>query len=664
MSSQSAHSFLSSLLTLRNRHFLGLDLIFLSICPLLALLLRLDGLVEQPESWSLLSNYAGALGGYIALGLVIRLAVFARMGLYQRYWRYASIEELDRIALAVLLSTLLLFLLVLLARTFTDFAVGTLPRSVVLIDGLLVLSTVGGTRFSIRLAARWQQNKANGPVRRVLVMGAGDAGAMIVREMRRSPNLGFEPIGFVDDDLSKQQMHIYDVPVLGSRNTIPSIVREYKIHQVIIAMPTATGSTIREIVRICDQSGVQARIMPGLGELLGGRVTLKQVRDVRIEDLLRRESVQTDVQAVAGLLQGKRVLVTGGGGSIGSELCRQIWRCNPAQLIILGHGENSIFDIHNELRQSEPGTVTEPSQANDPQIVPVIADIRFAERVLQVFEACRPEVVFHAAAHKHVPLMEMNPMEAVTNNVRGTANVVSAALSVGVEHFVMISTDKAVNPTSIMGVSKRCAEMIVHRAARASGKAYVAVRFGNVLGSRGSVVLTFQQQIAAGGPVTVTHPEMRRFFMTIPEAVQLVLQAAVLGKGGEVFVLDMGEPVRIADLAKDLIELSGLRVGDDIEIVYSGMRPGEKLYEELFIPGERYERTRHAKIFLAANAGAFVPDRLDEELSALYQAANQIDEIAIVDAFRRLVPEFQPVGRTVVGSGRDVDSVEPLVMVG
>ena len=391
--------------------------------------------------------------------------------------------------------------------------------------------------------------------------------------------------------------------------------------------------------------------------------------------MLRREPVQTDVEAVAGLLRGKRVLVTGSGGSIGSELCRQIWRCHPAELILLGHGENSVFDIHNELRGMEPGTgrlmpqeiFPQSSVANgdihpplqslipnlqSPILTPLIADIRFADRVHQIFRDYQPEIVFHAAAHKHVPLMEMNPAEAVTNNVQGTENVVSAALAVDVEHFVMISTDKAVNPTSIMGVSKRCAEMIVHRAAKASGRAYVAVRFGNVLGSRGSVVLTFQRQIAAGGPVTVTHPEMKRFFMTIHEAVQLVLQAAVLGSGGEVFVLDMGQPVRIADLARDLIELSGLRVGEDVDIVYSGMRPGEKLYEELFIPGEEYKRTRHEKIFLATNAGQLSPADLPAKLDTLYVAATQGNEKDILIAFQQLVTEFHPVGRSVVGNGR------------
>ncbi len=652
------HRLINRLLALRNRHFLGLDLLLLVCSPWLAFAVRTDGLSSQPAGWDSLPQFTVGLIAYTALALVVRLVIFYRFGLYRRYWRYASIEELDQIAWAVFLSSAILVALVLLSRlpavAATGFPLWNFPRSVVLIDGLLVLLLVGGGRFSVRLATRRQPSLQGKPARRVLIVGAGDAGAMVVRELRKNGALGLEPVGFIDDDPVKQHVHIHDVPVLGNRNDIVEMVREYKISQVIIAMPTATGATIRDIVRICDQAGVRAQIVPGLGELLDGRASISNLRDVRIEDLLRREPVQTDVEAVAGLLRGKRVLVTGGGGSIGSELCRQIWRCNPAQLILLGHGENSIFDIHNELLGEEPGAANSLALEDGPRLTAVIADVRFEERIRQVFEQHRPQIVFHAAAHKHVPLMEMNPVEAITNNVQGTDNVVAAALAVGVGHFVMISTDKAVNPTSIMGVSKRSAELLVHRAAKVSGNAFVAVRFGNVLGSRGSVVLTFQRQIAAGGPVTVTHPEMTRFFMTIPEAVQLVLQSSVMGSGGEVFVLDMGQPVRIADLARDLIELSGLRVGEDVEIVYSGMRPGEKLYEELFIPGERYERTRHEKIFLAANAGNLIPEDLDGKLAGLYKAAAVVDEASILDRFRTLVPEFQPVGRSVVGNGRSV----------
>ena len=410
-------------------------------------------------------------------------------------------------------------------------------------------------------------------MQRVLIAGAGEAGALILRELRANPQTGLIPVGFVDDDPHKQGMLIQRVRVLGSREPFPALVREHQVDQVIIAMPAAPGSAVREIVDICEQAGVRARIIPGMYELLSGAASIGQLRDVQIEDLLRREPVQTDTEQVAALIRGRRVLVTGAGGSIGSELCRQILRCEPAELIILGHGENSIFDIHNELRgwktgslKLEAGTAASKSAASSNQhpaskFTPVIADIRDADRLAAVFAAHRPEIVFHAAAHKHVPLMEDNVEDAVTNNVLGTRRLVEASIAAGVEHFVLVSTDKAVNPSSVMGTTKRVAELIVQEAAQRTGRAFVAVRFGNVLGSRGSVVPFFQRQIAAGGPVTVTHPDVKRYFMTIPEAVQLVLQAAALGCGGEIFVLDMGEPVRIADLARDLIRLSGLEPG-------------------------------------------------------------------------------------------------------
>ena len=364
---------------------------------------------------------------------------------------------------------------------------------------------------------------------------------------------------------------------------------------------------------------MRARIIPGMYELLSGAASIGQLRDVQIEDLLRREPVHTDTAQVAALIRGRRVLVTGAGGSIGSELCRQIVRCEPAELIILGHGENSIFDIQNELEAGtdacdagvearnwqEASRPQHPATSiTRPRITPVIADIRDADRLAAMFAAHRPEIVFHAAAHKHVPLMEDNVEDAVTNNVLGTRRLVEASIAAGVEHFVLVSTDKAVNPSSVMGATKRVAELIVQEAARRTGRAFVAVRFGNVLGSRGSVVPFFQRQIAAGGPVTVTHPEVKRYFMTIPEAVQLVLQAAALGCGGEIFVLDMGEPVRIVDLARDLIRLSGLEPDRDIEIRYTGLRPGEKLFEELFGADEAYGRTQHEKIFVYRNGNS------------------------------------------------------------
>jgi FlaA1/EpsC-like NDP-sugar epimerase len=444
-------------------------------------------------------------------------------------------------------------------------------------------------------------------------------------------------MGFIDDDLAKHDARIHGVPVLGSRHDIPRIVENYKIGEIIIAMPTAPGKVIREFVSLCEQTGVQPKIIPGISELLNGAVTVNQLRNVQIEDLLRREPVQTDVAAVTQLIQGKRILVTGGGGSIGSELCRQILRASPTELILLGHGENSIFEASDQLfriKSINPQTKT--------AIHTVIADIRFAERLQQILAQYKPNIIFHAAAHKHVPLMECNVPEAITNNVLGTRCLLDVALSTSVERFVMISTDKAVNPTSVMGASKRVAELLVHQAAKSSGKPYSTVRFGNVLGSRGSVVLTFKKQIANGGPVTATHPDMKRYFMTIPEAAQLVLQAAVIGRGGEVFVLDMGEPIKIMDLAKDLVELSGLELGKDVDIAVTGARPGEKLFEELFVSGESYQRTQHQKIFIAANASSFVPANLNETIEQLLVAAQHNDEAAIISNLKTLIPEFQP----------------------
>ena len=685
------------LLRLRNRHFLLLDALVLCVTPALALMLRVDGMQA-------ISKNAPALAFFTLAALLISIAVFFAFGLYQRYWRYASVDELTQIAAAVVAATALVAVAFFAIRTpslgICDALepACSLPRSIPFINGMLVLLAVGLTRFSVRTADLYLQRGRPGmATQRVLLMGAGEAGTMIAREMRANPQLGLDPIGYIDDDPAKQGMRIRGLPVLGSRTALPDLVGQYKIDQVIIAMPTASGKAIRDVLAICEQAGVPAKTMPGMYELLGGKVSVNQLRNVEIEDLLRREPVHTDTAAVRDLVAGRAVLVTGGGGSIGSELCRQILRYGPAKLIILGHGENSVFEIHQELLRAtraqqraegrasravasgvkdgipsdgrvdglvqtgRNGQMNGPtatgwwegqmaqvatSSPRTPVIIPVIADIRFADRLHAIFQTHCPDIVFHAAAHKHLPLMEENPSEAVTNNVLGTLNVLEAALANGVERFVLISTDKAVNPSSVMGASKRLAELLVQQAAAASGCPYVAVRFGNVLGSRGSVVLTFKQQIAAGGPVTVTDPAMTRFFMTIPEAVQLVLQAAVLGSGGETFVLDMGEPVKIVDLARDLINLSGLEEGRDIDIIFTGLRPGEKLTEELFMPGEACERTTHAKIFIATDdvLAAGRPDGqtgLDAAIEALIDLAQNGDEGSVKDALLALIPELQ-----------------------
>jgi FlaA1/EpsC-like NDP-sugar epimerase len=609
------------------------------MAAVLAFALRLDATQLQP--------YVQTMLVYAVAAPIIKLPIFAGLGIYSRFWQYAGADEMMLLVWAAAIGALAQGALFLGAQAFfPDLLVPGVPRSIPLIDVLVTFAVIAAPRFALRAGALNAQRSGkagapHGPRQNVLIVGAGEAGAMVVRELRQNPQTGLIPVGFIDDDPGKHGVLLNRVRVLGGRSAIPQLVLEREVTQVIIAMPSAPGKTIREIVTICEDAGVRARIVPGIYELLGGGVKLNQLRDVQIDDLLRREPVSTDIAQVEALLRGKRVLVTGAGGSIGSELCRQILRCGPTSLVLLGHGENSIFEIHNELRLDLDDPSVPRLSRGKPALIPVIADVRFGERLQAIFSRYRPEVVFHAAAHKHVPLMEANLADAITNNVLGTLRVVEASATTGVEHLVLISTDKAVNPTSIMGATKRVAELIVQSAARSTGKSYVAVRFGNVLGSRGSVVPFFQKQISAGGPVTVTHPDVRRYFMTIPEAVQLVLQAATMGQGSEVFVLDMGEPVRIADLARDLIRLSGLEPERDIEIKYVGLRPGEKLSEELFSTGEDYGRTEHEKIFRYRNGRtAEGEDGLSAKLDALFDAAGCQDEPAMFARLRDLVPEY------------------------
>lgn len=627
------------MLSLRNRHFFLIDLVLLPATAVLAFVLRLDA--------TGLEVYAGSILLFVALSVPVKLITFYAMGLYRRLWQYASVGELLEIALATGISEAVTVLLLFLVMLFLDAGQG-FPRSIPFIDGLLTLLAVGGPRLAARLVRQRQERTLRRgrlvQEKKVLIMGAGSAGAMIVDEMRGNPQLGLEPIGFLDDDRRKHGVWIHGVPVLGGRERIPELAQQYDIAEVIIAIPTATGSAIREMLAVCSQAGVPARTVPGLFDILSGQVSVSQIRDVDIEDLLRREPVQTDTSAVEGMLRNCRVLITGAGGSIGGELCRQIANCSPETLILVGHGENSIFAIANELLQLWPGLPIEM----------VIADVRDLGRLQQVFRKHRPETIFHAAAHKHVPLMEVNVAEAVTNNVQGTANLLRLAEAHHVGRFVFVSTDKAVNPSSIMGATKRVAELLVQASAWRSERPYVAVRFGNVLDSRGSVVPLFREQIGRGGPVTITHPEVQRYFMTIPEAVQLVLQASALGEGGEVFALDMGEPIRIVDLAEDLIHLSGLEVGGDIEIVYTGLRPGEKLFEEVFLASEEYQPTRHEKIFASLNGlhgltSAVELERVVEELIPLAQWG---DEDRIRAKLKEIVPEYEPEPTGEQGSER------------
>jgi len=611
---------------LRNRYLLVADLALLLLALILSYFLRFDTFT----AWDYFQRWwpvAPAL-------LVIYPLAFYVFGLYRRMWQYAGSRELLAVVVASSIATLALAVIVYGVmrplRLISGFS-----RPMLVIDWLLNILFLGGVRFSLKIAWDMVADRKGrigqgGAPRRVLVVGAGDAGAMIVREMHNNPAINMLPVGFVDDDERKIGNYIHGVKVYGSRKDIPELARRLHVDEALIAMPTAPGKAIREIVGICESAGLRFRTLPGLFELLNGKVWLSQIRDVQLEDLLRREPTSINLEEIAGFISGATILVTGAGGSIGSELCRQIARFRPARLLLLGHGENSIYNIEQELSRKFP------SLARDV----IIADIRDANKMLAILRRYRPQIVFHSAAHKHVPLMEQNVDEAITNNVLGTRNVVRAALAADVQRFVLISTDKAVRPTSIMGATKRIAEMIVQDAAMRSGRAFVAVRFGNVLGSRGSVVPLFREQIAAGGPITITHPEMTRFFMTIPEAVQLVIQAASLATPGQIYALDMGDPVRIVDLARDLVELSGLKLGRDIEIVYTGLRPGEKLHEELFTREEQRTATVYDKIFIAQSAPVD-GERLYRMIDLLAEHAAQMDEAAIRRTLRELVPDFQ-----------------------
>jgi len=631
-------------LPIRNRYFFIADVLLMPLAVLISFLLRLD-----PSG---LRSYTRTILVFAALAALVKPAIFYLYGLYRRYWRYASANELINIALATLTGTAVAALLVYSLASFV-WEFRPLPRSIPILDWLVSLPLVGGTRFAVRLLAfsplsgYWRDDPLKGsPLerRRVLVMGAGDAGAMIVREMQANPGLGLVPVGLLDDNRAKVGMTIHGVLVQGTRQDIPRLAREGQVDEVIIAIPTAPGRAIREVVALCQEAGVAYKTIPGIYELISGQVSVKQVREVRIEDLLRREPVQIEGTEADRYLSGAAVMVTGAGGSIGAELCRQIASYQPRQLLLLGHGENSIHHMVWELREKFPRLDTQP----------LIADVRDYERLLTLFARYRPEVIFHAAAHKHVPLMENddNVAEAVMNNVFGMQRLLRAAVAHDVARFVFISTDKAVNPVSVMGVTKRLAELQVQDVARRTGQAYVAVRFGNVLGSQGSVVPLFQRQIAAGGPITVTHPEMARFFMTIPEAVQLVIQAAALGRaptgqGGEIFVLDMGEPVRVVDLAAELIRLSGLEPGRDIEIVFTAPRPGEKLSEVLFAEGEEPRHTRHEKILVAYGNNSWDGDTLSRHLRELEDLAREGDAERIRAKMREIVPTYRPATESI-----------------
>lgn len=564
----------------------------------------------------------------IVVALLVKPIVYYLFGLYSRVWAYASTRELKIITAAVSITSAVVALIIA-SLTFLQYYQG-FPRSVLAIDWLLSLLAVGGLRFALRLLSESRSGRVGikGQSKRILIVGAGDAGALVVREMQKNPQLNLTPVCFVDDDESKQKQHIHDVPVEGNLEDLGRVINNWFIQEVIIAIPSAPGAVVRQVIDICRENDVPFRTMPGIYELIGGKINVGRLREVDITDLLRRAPVLIDTTLIGSKLSGKRVLITGAGGSIGSELCRQISRWGPESLILLGHGENTIFETLIDLERNFPSL----------PLHPVVADIRNLDRLSNVLDNFKPQLVFHAAAHKHVPLMEINIEEAVTNNVIGTRNVAEAVLNSEVDRLVMISTDKAIRPSSVMGATKRIAEMLILDAAHRSGKPYSVVRFGNVLGSRGSVIPLFKRQIADGGPVTVTHPDMQRYFMTIPEAVHLVLQAAAMGHGGEVYVLRMGEQIKILQLADDLIRLSGLEPEKDIEIVFTGIRPGEKLSEDLWDQWAQFEPTSHDDIVQLVDEDLLSSQMLRATVNELAFLADEGEADAIIRVLDETIP--------------------------
>ncbi|MDH3726894.1 MAG: polysaccharide biosynthesis protein [Myxococcales bacterium] len=569
--------------------------------------------------------------------VLLQYALLSAFGITRFSWRYISLRDTVRIFFAIASAGALLVLLRLLSPSLAqDFPVaryGIVPLGVLLGDFVLAFVGLTGVRalrrmLGERIASQKHQQSQGTRVPTWLV-GAGQGGVLVAQEIARRPDLGIEAVGFVDDDPVKQGALIHGLKVMGKTDDLARLSRKHEVKQALITISNAPGTAIRSITEKCKDAGLAVKIVPGTYQIVGGRVNLSRIRDVAIEDLLRREQVRLDAESVADVIRSQPVMVTGAGGSIGSELCRQVAVYRPSHLILVERCENNLFEIHSELRARFP----------DLELTPAVADITDGPRITEVFRHHRPLIVFHAAAHKHVPMMEWNPAEAVKNNMLGTRIVADLADSLAVEKFVMISTDKAVNPTSVMGATKRAAELYIQAISSNSATHFATVRFGNVLGSAGSVIPIFRKQIRDGGPITVTHPDMTRYFMTIPEAVQLVTQAAALSKGGETFILDMGQPVRIVDLAHDLIRLSGFEPDRDIEVRFTGIRPGEKLFEELSTVSEGIQRTSHPKIFVGTYECPGLED-LRAKLDEVGRLCNS-HPASLRSALERLVPELK-----------------------
>ena len=618
----------ASLLTFRKPLIILAHIIAFAASLMLSFLLANN--MQFKYSW-LVEQYPSLLLSFV----IIKLIVFGLFKQYRGWWRYVGISDLTGILRASIVSTFIIvalwFAVVLnidAVRKHTQNIADT-AQAIFMLDMFTTVLLLAGLRMLIRLYYEEFRTVESGRLKRLLIIGAGNAGEALLREIHRMPVVQYEVIGFIDDDPLKQGIDIHGIPVLDTVEHLPKICKERNIDEIAIAIPSATHQQLRRVIQICEGTKIRFRTVPSITDIASGKFRVSQIRDVDINDLLGREAIQLDLDSIEAFTKDKVILVTGAGGSIGSEMCRQICNFNPKLLLLVEQAENPLFHIERELRSRFPQVAMKA----------IICDITDKTRIEEIFEKYKPRIVIHAAAHKHVPLMELNPGEAIKNNIIGTKTVADTADRYGSTNFVMISTDKAVNPTSIMGSTKRIAEMYTQDLNKTSKTHFVTVRFGNVLGSEGSVVPIFEKQIAQGGPVTVTHPEMKRYFMTIPEASQLVLQAATMGKGGEIFVLDMGEPVKIVDLAKELITLSGFRPGEDIEIVFTGIRPGEKLFEELSIKGEDMLPTRHPKIGIWKN--------LPKDRNKLYAGINDLVELAktqdhskIVSKIKELVPGY------------------------
>lgn len=591
------------------------DIAAIQLCSFLALLIRFDlNIAKIP------AEYSANVLSYGLIHTALTIAFFFLAHLYSTMWSVAGIREVIRIVIACGFSTVTQIAGMTLMQYF-------MPRSYYIISFFGLCITVTGIRLSYRIKnSLFPSGNRGGD--RIMIVGAGTSGSVILKEMMTSRHTNGTVVCFVDDDLNKKGKYLNGVPIAGSREDIPSLAREYRVDEIYVALPSAPAKERKKIIEICRETDCRIKVLPGIYQLLNGEVSVAKLREVQIEDLLGRDPIRVNLDEIMGYVQDKVILVTGGGGSIGSELCRQIAGHKPRQLIVFDVYENNAYDLQQELERTFP----------DLNLTVLIGSVRNTHRIETVFESYRPDIVYHAAAHKHVPLMENSPNEAIKNNVFGTYKTARAAGRYGAKRFVLISTDKAVNPTNIMGASKRMCEMVVQMMDRRYKTEFVAVRFGNVLGSNGSVIPLFRKQIAEGGPVTVTHPDIIRYFMTIPEAVSLVLQAGAYAKGGEIFVLNMGEPVRILDLAKNLIRLSGYVPNEDIMIEFTGLRPGEKLYEEMLMDEEGMQDTPNKLIHIGKPI-EFDEEEFQKQLDELYEIANQ-DSDHIKEAVQRIVPTY------------------------